>query len=128
MANDANDLLQAEQAVQDVLKELEALKCQVGGYDTAKQSLESVRQALESLISKTSALAEQTHAATITLGKIGTPELLSRTESLQEAVAALTADVPKLAVQVWRIALAGLIVSAVSLIGVVVILVKPFLR
>jgi DNA repair exonuclease SbcCD ATPase subunit len=128
MANDANDLLQAEQAVQDVLKELEALKRQVGGYDTAKQSLEGVRQALESLIAKTSALAEQTHTVTTTLGKIGTPELLSRAESLKEAVAALTADMPKLAVRVRRIALAGLIVSAVSLIGVVVILVKLFLR
>jgi cell division septum initiation protein DivIVA len=128
MANDADDLLQAEQAVQDVLKELEALKRQVSGYDTAKQSLEGVRQALDSLIAKTSALAEQTHAVTATLSKIGTPELLSRAESLKEGVAALAADIPKQSERVRSVALAGLIVSAVSLIGVIVILVKLFLR
>jgi DNA repair exonuclease SbcCD ATPase subunit len=128
MANDADDLLQAEQAVQDVLKELETLKRQVGGYDTARQSLEGVRQALENLIAKTSALAEQTYAVTATLGKIGTPELLSRAESLKDAIAALTADMPKQAERVRSVALAGLIASAVSLLGVVVILVKLFLR
>ena len=58
MANDAGDLLQAEQAVQDVLKEPEALKRQVGGNDTAKQSLEGVRKALESLIAKTATTSE----------------------------------------------------------------------
>jgi cell division septum initiation protein DivIVA len=128
MANDADDLLQAEQAVQDVLKELGDLKRQVGGYDTAKQSLEGVRQALEGLIAKTSALAEQTYAATATLGKIGTPELLSRAESLKQAVAALTADMPKQADRVRNVALAGLIASAVSLLGIVVVLVKLFVR
>ncbi len=126
MANDADDLLKAEQAVQDVLKELQALKRQVGGYETAKQSLEDIRQTLNGLIEKTSALAEQTHTATTALGKIGTPEILARADALKQALGQLAADAPKQADRVRKIASAGLIVSAVSLLGIVAILVKLF--
>lgn len=86
MANETEQLLSTEQAVQQLLKELETLMKQVGGYDHAKQSLEEVRQGLRGLIERTSSLAEQTQSATATLGKIGTPEILARVDNAKSAV------------------------------------------
>jgi hypothetical protein len=126
MANEADNLLKAEQAVQDVLKQLEALKKQVGGYETAKQSLEEVRRTLDRLIEKTSTLAEQTHIATATLGKIGTPEILSRADGLKQAIGLLATDAAKQGQRARKVALAGLIVSVICLLGVIAILMKLF--
>src|ERR1039458_5058805 len=95
MDNQVEGLLSAEQAVQDVLKELEALKKQVGGYDTAKQSLEEVRQLLLSLIERTATLGVQTHPATAMLAKIGTPEIIARAESIKLAITGFAAEFAK---------------------------------
>ena len=86
MANETEQLLSTEQAVQQLLKELETLMKQVGGYDHAKQSLEEVRQGQRGLIERTSSLAEQTQSATATHGKIGTPEILARVDNAKSAV------------------------------------------
>ena len=83
MANEVDELLTAEEAVQDVLKELHALKEEVGGYESAKQSLEAVRQSLDALVERTSNLAD---SATTMLGKIGTPEIIARVEHIKQAV------------------------------------------
>jgi hypothetical protein len=127
MANDVDDLLKAEQAVQEVLKELQTLKRQVGGYETAKQSLEDVRQALDGLIEKTSALAEQTYSATTTLGKIGTPEIIARAESIKLAIGQLAADSQKQAKGVRNLVFAVLIIAAICLLASIAILAKLLL-
>ena len=116
MVNEVDKLLTAEQAVQDVLEELQALKKQVGGYDSAKQSLEAVRQSLDRLVEKTSTLAEKTHSATTMLGKIGTPEIIARAESIKLAITEFAAESAVQVKTVRNTAFAGLLVSAFSLL------------
>jgi hypothetical protein len=93
MPSEIENLLSAEQEVQNLLAELHELKTQVGGYDTAKQSLEAVRHSLLKLVEETTALAAKAHAATEKLRDIGTPEILARSESIRQSIAELRAQV-----------------------------------
>lgn len=86
MATDAEHLLATEQAIHELLRELEELKAQVGGYEHARKSLDEVRQTLEQLVERTSSLAEQTHSLTGTLGRIGTPEIMVRIDNARSEV------------------------------------------
>jgi hypothetical protein len=95
MACEVDEILMAETAVQDLLVELQELRKQVGGYDSAKLSLESARQSLDGLVEKTSALAERTHSATIMLGTIGTPEIIARSDSIKQTIVEFAADTAK---------------------------------
>jgi DNA repair exonuclease SbcCD ATPase subunit len=124
MDNEVEQLLKAEQEVQQLLKELQALKKQVGGYDTARQSLEEVRESLNGLVEKTSSLAEQTHLATTTLVKIGTPEIISRVESIKLAITEFAVESAKQMKSVKSTAFAGTIISVFSLLVSIAILVK----
>jgi len=139
MASDVDNLLAAEEAVQDVLKELHALKRQVSGYDTATQTLEAVRLSLDDLVAKTSALAERTHSATTTLGNIGTPEILTRAENIKSAISELAAASAKQSSElasasakqmrsVRSTATAALLFSILSVVASIVILTKLFMR
>jgi glutaredoxin 2 len=128
MANEVNELLTAEQAVQDVLKELQALKKQVGGYDSAKQSLEAVRQSLDGLVEKTSTLAEKTLSATTMLGKIGTPEIIARAESIKLAITEFATESAKQVKSARKTAFAGLLISVSSLLVSAAILVVLLIR
>ena len=128
MDNEVEQLLKAEQEVQQLLKELQGLKKQVGGYDTARQSLEEVRESLNGLVEKTSSLAEQTHLATTTLVKIGTPEIISRVESIKLAITEFAGESTKQAKGVRTTAFAGLLISGISLLVSLAILAKLFMR
>ena len=78
MSTDADELLKAEQAVQELLKELQNLKGEIGGYETARKSLTETQAALADLVTRISALTERTQAVAESLRTIGTPEILSR--------------------------------------------------
>lgn len=86
MSNEAQQLLSAEQVIQELLLELGSLKAQIGGYDTARQSLQQTQGVLSDLVVKTSTLAEQTHEATLMLGKVGTPEIILRIDGGQASI------------------------------------------
>ncbi len=93
MPSEVENLLSAEQEVQNLLGELHELKEQVGGYDVAKQSLEAVRHSLLELVEETTALAAKAHAATEKLRDIGTPEILARSEGNRQAIMECKAEV-----------------------------------
>lgn len=119
--------MKAEQEVQQLLIELQTLKKQVGGYDTARQSLEEVRQSLNGLVERTSALAEQTHSVTTTMAKIGTPEIIGRTDSIKLAIKEFASESAKQVKSVRSTAFAGLLISGISLLVSLAILAKLFL-
>lgn len=82
MGNEAEQLLAAEEAVQELLAHLTELSREMEGYSRAKSSLEDAREAVASLATD---LKELTHCAAgiiETLGKVGTPEILARLESI----------------------------------------------
>jgi len=125
MDAEIEQLLKTEQEIQELLRELQALKKQVGGYSNARESLEEARQSLHLLVEKTSTLAEQTHAATMMLGKIGTPEILARADSTRLAITEFAAESAKGAKSARNVAFAGLLFSVLSLLvslGILVIL------
>jgi hypothetical protein len=128
MNGDVDQLLAAEQAIKDVLVELDALRVQLGSYSTARDALEHVRGSLAELASKTSLLAEKTHAATTTLATIGSPEILSRLEGLRSSVATIPLDTPAEVRSVRKIALAGLVATLASLCVSAAILAKVLLH
>jgi hypothetical protein len=128
MDNQVEELLKAEQAVQDLLKELQALKTQVGGYDSAKKSLEDVRQSLNVLVETTSTLAEKTHSATTILNKIGTPEIIARTENIKLAITQLAGESKQLIMDLKKTVHTGLLISGFSLLVSIAILVTLLIR
>jgi DNA repair exonuclease SbcCD ATPase subunit len=126
MNNEVDELLNAEQAIQDLLKELRVLKQQVGGYENATKSLDEVRNSLDKLVEKTSTLAEKTHSAVTVLAKIGTPEIIARTESLKLEVVELSNESGKKLKGINNVTIAGLVISVLSLATTLAILVKLF--
>ena len=93
MSKEADELLEAEEAVQELLSELEELKRQIGGYGDARDALNHVSQKLGELVQQTQTLSEGTHSAIKVLTKIGTPEILN-------AIQELTSSLKFLAVQI----------------------------
>jgi hypothetical protein len=126
MASEADDLLSAEQAVQNLLKELQALKKQVGDYDSARQSLDTARQSLDGLVQQTAALAEKTHSAITTLSKIGTPEILARVDAVRLAINEFGVGSTKQVAGVRKLAVTGLLISILTLVVSAAVLAKLF--
>lgn len=88
-----DELLRAEEAIQQLLSELEALKAQVGHYSAAKQSLQDATESLRSLVDKTSVVAERAHNTFTELGRIGTPEILAQIGDTKQSVASSSTEV-----------------------------------
>jgi ElaB/YqjD/DUF883 family membrane-anchored ribosome-binding protein len=124
MDKEVDQLLNAEQEVQKLLKELQELQKQVGGYDSARHGLEEVRQSLDGFIEKTSVLAVETHSATTLLGKIGTPEILARAESILQALGRLATESAKQVKSTRDLVVATLLVAIISLLASLAIFVK----
>src|SRR4051794_40983454 len=76
-------LLTAEEAVQDLVTTLGRLKAEVENYAEAGRALGGGRGGLHGFIVRATDLAEATHATIATLGRIGTPELLSRLDAVR---------------------------------------------
>ena len=93
MSKEADELLEAEEAVQELLSELEELKRQINGYGDARDALNHVSRKLGELVQQTQTLSEGTHSAITVLTKIGTPEILN-------AIQELTSSLKFLAVQI----------------------------
>lgn len=120
MAGDAEQLLKAEQAVQQLVKELEKLMGEVGGYATATKTLEDVRKSLQELIGRTSELAQQAHSAIAALIKIGTPEILARintaTAAIEEKLTSAAAVAAEQQAKVRTLLIASITVGTLSLL------------
>jgi uncharacterized phage infection (PIP) family protein YhgE len=82
MSKEAEDLLKAEHAVQELLSELKGLKDQIDGYANARESLNQVSRKLGEMVERTQTLTEGTHDAITVLKKIGTPQILSAIQNL----------------------------------------------
>jgi hypothetical protein len=81
----SEQLLSAEQAVQELLGKLQDLRGQVEGYSQARESLTETQRGLGNLVSQTRELADQTLSATKALKEVGTPEILVKISELREA-------------------------------------------
>src|SRR5690349_13330525 len=127
MTKEVDDLLTAEQAVQDLLKELQSLKTQVGGYETARKALDAVRASLERFVDETIDLAGKTHVATATLEKIGTPEILTRIEAVKAEISELSAQSTRRGKSLRVVGVLALLVALVSMLASIAILAKLFL-
>ena len=86
MSKEANDLLEAEMAVQELLIELKELKDQIEGYADAREALNQVSRKLSDMVEKTQTLSEHSHAAISVLKKIGTPEILDSINQLNNEI------------------------------------------
>jgi hypothetical protein len=91
MSNESENLIQAEKAIEELLLELEELKRQVEGYKTAKEALAAVQLQLQKMIEQTQELSEETLIGVRVLSKIGTPEILTRIESVSNGISQLSA-------------------------------------
>jgi uncharacterized phage infection (PIP) family protein YhgE len=80
----SEQLLSAEQAVQELLGKLQDLRGQVEGYSQARESLTETQRGLGNLVSQTRELADQTLSATKALKEVGTPEILAKISELRE--------------------------------------------
>ena len=127
MDKEIEQLLNAELEIQKLLKELQELKKQVGGYDDARLSLEEVRQSLNDLVEKTSVLAEQTHSATTVLGKIGTPEIITHIESTKVAITEFATNSARRVKSVRNLVIAALLLPFFVLLALLAILAKLFM-
>lgn len=139
MANEAEELLAAEQAVQQLLKELEELKKQIGGYDQARQNLEGVRLTLQTMVERTQTLTEKTHLAITVLSKIGTPEIIARVDGVKTAIKDLGVQfneayklqataAEEQAKKLNRVAAIGGVMAGLALLVAIFILTKMILR
>jgi hypothetical protein len=84
MATEAEQLLSAEQAVQDLLSKLEHLRRETESYSEAGAALAETRAEVAQLVSQLRALTEQTSEVLKVLGEVGTPEILVRLASAEE--------------------------------------------
>ena len=92
MAKESEQLLAAEEAVQQLLRNLERLKAEIEGYAKAKLSLEETRVGLQRLTGQIGDLAGRVASVAESLRKIGTPELLSRIDAAKTEAAAASKE------------------------------------
>lgn len=90
MSNESENLIQAEKAIEELLLELEELKQQVEGYKAAKEALSAVQHQLQKMIEQTQELSEETLIGVRVLSKIGTPEILTKIESVSNGILQLS--------------------------------------
>ena len=138
MSKEADDLLEAEKAIQELLSELKELKDQIEGYAGAREALDQVSRKLGQMVEKTQTLTEATHGAITVLMKIGTPEILSSikvlnnelrefsnriNESLKNETIEAVNRTDKLNSKIST----SIFISSCSLVIVILILALPFL-
>ncbi len=85
MSVDKERLLNAEEAVHELLGQLKKLRTEIEGYSRAKTSLEEVRTQIGVLAGRHALLAENTEKVVAVLSKIGTPQILAQLTELQVA-------------------------------------------
>ncbi|MFN0156510.1 MAG: hypothetical protein ACKVRP_00395 [Bacteroidota bacterium] len=113
MSQEADKFLHAEQSAQELLQTLEQLKKEATSYKTSANELDAVRQKLSGLIDSVLAVAKDTHEVVKLLKSIGGPEILSRIGGLSEQLNRMR-----------LLAIIGLSVSALSVIGILVLLLR----
>ena len=86
MTDEAEHLLDAEAAVQELLQDLVRLQSEVESYSTAAKSLGEAKDGLNELVSTVGDLAGRSLSVVDTLGKVGTPEIIGKIEGLAELV------------------------------------------
>lgn len=138
MSKEADDLLEAEKAIQELLSELKELKDQIEGYADAREALNQVSRKLGEMVEKTQTLTEATHGAITVLLKIGTPEILSSikvlnnelrefsnriNESLKNETIESANRTKKLNIKIST----SIFISCCSLVIVILILALPFI-
>lgn len=113
MSKEADQFLQAEQSAKDVLQTLEELKKAAVSYRTSAAHLDAAREKLAKLIDSIQAVAKDTHEVVKLLKSIGGPEILSR-------IGVLTLELK----EVRKLAIIGISVSGLSVVGIVVLLLR----
>ena len=89
MADPAEELLAAEEAVQELLGTLKELRKEIGQYGEAKQSLADTHREIAVLSASLEHLARRGSEILKALGKIGTPEILAKIAELNESLHAV---------------------------------------
>ena len=92
MASEAEKLLQAEQAVQELLNNVGELKREIENYAQASASLSEARDHLSRLTSSIDDLVRKSTQIIETLGRLGTPEILSKVEEVKGVVDSLSIE------------------------------------
>jgi len=93
MSEPAEQLLEAEKAVQELLTSLQDLKREVQGYANARQALNRAGEDMGSLATRFSALAEKASGVIDTLRSVGTPGIIAKIESAQKDIRDLRNEV-----------------------------------
>lgn len=93
MSDHTANLLNAEEAVQELQSELQRLLREVGGYATARQTLEQTQEQLLGLARRHDQLVGNTAGIIARLGEIGTPQLLERLDQLLERQGAVAQSI-----------------------------------
>jgi len=105
------ELLQIERDAVELKNNLAELHRQAGSYASAKTTLEQTNERLVTFITKTEALAEETHRLVKVTSEIGSARL-------QEQIAALEAK------QAKRLKIVTVIAAAAVLVGVLQLVIK----
>ena len=113
MSKETENFLRVEQSAQELLKTIEELKNETVSYKTSTMELDVVRVKLSGLIDSIQAVARDTHAVVALLKAIGGPEILSQISILSDKLNRLR-----------TLAILGASVGALSLVGVVVLLLR----
>lgn len=82
MSDDAKVLLEAEQAVQSLLTEVEALKAQAGSYSEARGDIQAVRSDAQQLLQRLTTVSQRLKDLVDTVSGIGTAEILRRVDAI----------------------------------------------
>lgn len=119
MAEEAEQLLAAEEAVQELLTSLRALKSEIEHYSEAKSSLTNTRDVVVNLATELSELTRRTAGIIEIIGKVGTPEILARLESICSSIKVAGESIRSLKAETetLRTAIAGILehVTATSM-------------
>ena len=84
MASETQSFLDAEESVNQLLKNLKKIKSEMEGYKNAKENLEAAAAQVVELASALNGTAELTADVVKKLGEIGTPEIMDAVNRLSE--------------------------------------------
>ena len=105
--------MQAEQSAEQLVETLAVLKNEAVSYKTSANELDAVRQKLVTLIDSVQAVAKDTHEVVKLIKSVGGPEILGRISGLSDEMK-----------RARLLTIIGLSVSAVSMIGIIIILLR----
>ncbi len=86
MTSEKNNLLEAEEAANQLLEELIKLKEEIEAYESAKAELNIIRNKLIDFINSTEELAKKTYESAEALAKIGAPNILMSIEDVKKEI------------------------------------------